>query len=316
MLKRTLMALVATMALGVGTAWADYPERPITIIVGFPPGGNVDIAARQAQPFMEKYLGGSIAVVNKPGAGGAIAYTEAANAKPDGYTLVMLSFPGNWTQLFGGNPRYGVDSYDYIGLLTDEPFSIFVHAESPFKSLKDMVDAAKADPGSITLAGAGSGSSPHLGALLFQKASDAPITWVPMQGSANMQTAVLGKHVTGGVTTVSVSVKMQSEGQARVLGLMAGERWEEAPDTPTFNEQGFPVEWSASRGLAGPAGLPDDVKAKLVDAVKKTFDDPEFKALAKRDKQIIRYLGPDAFRTYAENQYKMLEAIWATDPWR
>lgn len=317
MLKRVLMTLAATtLALGAGTAAADYPERPITLIVGFPAGGNVDIAARQAQPFMEKYLGGSVAVVNKPGAGGAIAYTEAANAKPDGYTLVMLSFPGNWTQLFGAEQRYGVDSYDYIGLLTDEPFSLFVHADSPFKSLKDVVEASKADPGSVTIAGAGAGSSPHLGAVLFQRVAGIQLTWVPMQGSANMRTAVLGQHVNGGVTSVSVSVPMQTEGQARVLGLMSADRWDEAPNTPTFAEQGFPVEWGASRGVAGPAGLPADVKAKLVDAVRKTFDDPEFKAFAKRDKQIIRYLGPDAFKVYAQNQYKMLDEMWKAEPWR
>lgn len=316
MLKRTLTALIATGLLWAAPAAADYPERPITLLVGFPAGGNVDIAARQAQPFMEKYLGGSIAVVNRPGAGGAIAYTEAANAKPDGYTLIMLSFPGNWTQLFGTEARYGVDSYDYIGLLTDEPFSIFVNAESRFKSLKDLVEASKADPGSVTLAGAGAGSSPHLGALAFQEAADIELTWVPMQGSANMRTAVLGKHVDGGVTTVSVSVPMQTEGQARVLGLMAEDRWDEAPDVPTFTEQGYAVEWSASRGVAGPAGLPDDVKAKLVEAVKKTFEDPEFKRLAKRDKQIIRYLGPAEFERYAQKQYDMLDSMWKQNPWR
>lgn len=319
MLNRLFAAVVATgaiWAIGAGQAAAEYPERPIQIIVGFPAGGNVDIAARQAQPFMEKYLGGSIAVVNKPGAGGALAYAEVANAKPDGYTLVMLSFPGNWTQLFGTEQRYTVDSYDYIGLLTDEPFSIFVHADSRFKTLKDMVEASKADPGSVTLAGAGAGSSPHLGALAFQKAAGIKVTWVPMQGSANMRTAVLGQHVDGGVTTVSVSVPMQTEGQARVLGLMAEERWDEAPDVQTFAEQGYPAEWSASRGVAGPAGLPEDVKAKLVEAVKKTYEDPEFQALAKRDKQIIRYLGPADFEKYARNQYNMLDEMWKESPWR
>ena len=184
-----------------------------------------------------------------------------------------------------------------------------MHADSRFKTLKDMVEASKADPGSVTLAGAGAGSSPHLGALAFQKAAGIKVTWVPMQGSANMRTAVLGQHVDGGVTTVSVSVPMQTEGQARVLGLMAEERWDEAPDVQTFAEQGYPAEWSASRGVAGPAGLPEDVKAKLVEAVKKTYEDPEFQALAKRDKQIIRYLGPDDFEKYARNQYNMLDEM-------
>lgn len=317
--KRVFAALAAALLPIVGfaaPAAAAYPERPITLLVGFPAGGNVDIAARQAQPFMEKYLGGSIAVVNKGGAGGAIAYTEAAHAKPDGYTLVMLSFPGVFTQLFGSEQRYDVNSYEYIGLLTDEPFSIFVHADSRFKSLKDMVAAMKAEPGSVTLAGAGAASSPHLGALAFQQMAGGKLTWVPMQGSANMRTAVLGKHVDGGVTTVSVSVPMQTEGQARVLGLMATERWDEAPDVPTFEEQGLAVEWSASRGVGAPKGIPEDVAAKLEEAVRNTFDDPEFKALAKRDKQIIRYLNRANFQKYAEAQYKMLDDMWKAQPWR
>jgi len=319
MLKRTIagFAAAALAATGfAGVAVADYPERPITVLVGFPPGGNVDIAARQAQPFLEKYLGGSIAVVNKPGAAGALAYTEAANAKPDGYTLVMLSLPGVFTVLFGAEPRYSVDSYEYIGMLTDEPYSIFVKSDSRFKTLQDMIEASKANPGSVTIAGAGSGSAPHIGALAFEKIAGIKVTWVPMQGSANMRTGVLGGHVDGGLTSVSVSVPLHAEGQARVLGLMGSDRWDEAPNIPTFAEQGAGVEWSASRGLGAPKGTPEDILVKLEDAVRKTYDDPEFKALAKRDKMILRYLDREGFKRFAQQQYSMLNDMWTADPWR
>ncbi|MEX2642764.1 MAG: tripartite tricarboxylate transporter substrate binding protein [Acetobacterales bacterium] len=319
MFKRTItgLAIAALAAAGcVTSASAAYPERPITVLIGFPPGGNVDIAARQAQPFMEKYLGGSIAVVNKPGAAGALAYTEAANAKPDGYTLVMLSLPGVFTVLFGGEPRYSVDSFDYIGLLTDEPYSIFVNANSRFKTLKDLIDASKADPGSVTIAGAGTGSAPHIGALAFEKAAGIKLTWVPMQGAANMRTGVLGGHVDGGLTSVSVSVPLHTEGQARTLGLMGAERWSEAPNIPTMAEQGAAVEWSASRGFGAPKGTPEDILVKLEDAVRKTYNDPEFQRLAKRDKMILRHLDRAGFKKFAESQYNLLDSMWKEDPWR
>lgn len=310
-------ALAAATVLAAAGPAAAYPDRPITLLVGFPAGGNVDIAARQVQPFLEKYLGGArIAVVNKPGAAGALMNTELANAAPDGYTLGMLSFPGVFTLLFGAEARYGVDSFEYVANITDEPFTIFVNNDTPYQSLKDIVEAATARPGEITLAGAGAGSAPHVGVMAFERMTGAKFNWVPMQGAANMRTAVLGGHVDGGVTTVSVSVVLDDEKQARTLGMFADERWDKAPDLQTAKENGWDFAWSASRGIAAPKGTPEAILAKLEDAIRQIHADPEFQALAERDRQILRFLDREAFRSFAEAQYDMLAELWAAAPWK
>lgn len=319
MLRRAFSALAAALLVAVGvtgSAVAAYPERPVTILVGFPPGGNVDITVRHAQPFLEKYVGGRITVVNKPGAAGALAYTELAEAEPDGYTLAMTSLPGALATQFGTTRRYDVDSFEHIANFTEEPFTIFVRPDSPFKSLKDIMDAAKANPGTVTLAGAGIGSSPHVGLMLLESLSGAKFNWVPMQGSAPMRTAVMGGHVDGGLTSVSVSMIMHVEGQVRVLGIKAEERWNLVPDVPTFKEEGYDIVWTASRGLWAPKGTPADIVAKWAEASRKTVEDPAFREIVERERILMHFLGSEDYQKYAENQNNMLRELWATQPWR
>lgn len=312
------LAAAALAAVGAfaGPAAADYPEQPITVLAGFPPGGNVDITIRHAQPFLEKYLGGTIVVVNKPGAAAALAYTELKNSAPDGYTLAMTSLPGGLGTQFGTERRYDVEDFEWIANFTEEAFTFFVHPDSPFKTLEDMLEAARADPGKITLAGAGSFGSPHLGLLAFQRLADVEFTWVPMQGSAPMRTAVLGQHVDGGVTSVSVSAVMHVEKQVRILGMMADERWDYIPEVPTTKELGYPLVWTASRGLKAPAGTPREIVDKIAEASRKTIEDPEFQKIVEREGLMTKYLGPDEYRKYVEAQNNVLKEMWAAHPWR
>ncbi len=314
----TRLALAAFVATGAyaAPAAAEYPEKPITVIIGFPPGGNVDITLRHAQPFLEKYLGTSLVVVSKPGAAAALAYTELANSPPDGYTIAMTSLPGGLGTQFGTERRYDVDSFEWIANFTEEPFTFFVHPDSPLQTMEDMMEAARQDPGGISLAGSGSFGSPHLGLLVFQDLYDVEFTWVPMQGSAPMRTAVLGQHVDGGLTSVSVSAIMHVEGQVRVLGMMAPERWDLLPDVPTMAELGYPINWTASRGLKAPAGTPPEIIDKLAEASRKTMEDPEFLAILERERLLPKYLGPADYRKYVEEQNNMLKALWEKKPWR
>lgn len=315
-IARIATAALAALGLYALPAAAEYPERPINVLVGFPPGGNVDITIRNAQPFLEKYLGGQIVVVNKPGAAAALAYTEAANAKPDGYTLAMTSLPGGLATQFGTERRYDVDSFEWIANFTEEPFTFFVQPDSPFKTMQDMLDAAKANPGKITLAGAGSFGSPHLGLLAFERLAGVKFTWVPMQGSAPMRTAVLGGHVDGGLTSTSVSMIMHVEKQVRVLGTMSNERWDLVPDVPTTAEIGYPIEWTASRGLKAPKGTPRDIIAKIEEASRKTLEDPAFIKTMEKERVMLRFIGYDGYQKYVENQNDMLKQMWADNPWR
>jgi tripartite-type tricarboxylate transporter receptor subunit TctC len=310
-------ALVAAVAVSA-PARAEYPERTINLLLGFPAGGNIDIAARQAQPFLEKYLGNGakIAVINRDGAAGAVMNTELAAAKPDGYTVGLLSSPGLWTVLFGANFKYSPDSYDYFGTLVNEPYTIFVHWDSPYQSLKDLVAAAKAQPGTINISAAGTASAPHLGLMAFENVAKAKFNYVAVKGAADMLTGVMGKHFVGGVTTVTSVMPRHEEKQLRVLGLMAEKRWDLAPQIPTFKDEGFDHVWGATRGFGGPKGLPKDVYDKWHAAVKKTFDDPEFKKLSERDRQMIEYMDGKAFEANSKKQYANLEAMWKADPWK
>jgi len=243
-MRRRFLAVAATIAAAgfiagmaaPAAAQSSYPERPITMLLGFPPGGNIDIAARLSAPFLEKYLGNNarIAVVNKPGAAGVVMLNDLAAARPDGYTVGLLSLPGMVTSMLDSRPRYNTDSFVYFGALTDEPYTLFVATNGPYKSLAELAAAARANPGGITLGASGVGSAPHLALIQWQRVSGLRFNYAPFPGIAQGVTAVQGGHIIGGISTVSLTVRMHKENTARILGIMSEERWNRADDVPTF----------------------------------------------------------------------------------
>lgn len=312
-----LLASAAVLLAGQA-AWAqsDYPTRSIEIMVGFSPGGNLDTLARAAQPFLEEYLDGAeISVVNVPGAGGTVMNQRLANAEPDGYTLGLLSMPGVVTVLFGGDADYEIDDYEYSGTFTFEPHSVMMGADTPYETGEDLLEAAREAPGTITIGGAGVGSAAHLAVKSLERAADVSFNFIPAQGAAEMTNQVLGGHIAGGVTTISGSYSYHQEGQARVLGVLANERVEVAPDIPTFAEFGAEVEWGALRGIAAPAGTPQEIVDKLTDAVRQTLEDPEFQEIAARNQMILEFRDGAGFRASVEEIFASLEEMWAEEPW-
>lgn len=312
-----LLASVAMVFAGQAVwAQSDYPDRPIEIMVGFSPGGNLDTLARAAQPFLEEYLGGAeIAVVNVPGAGGAVMNQRLANAEPDGYTLGLLSMPGVVTVLFGGDADYEIDDYEYSGTFTFEPHSVMVGTDTPYQTGEDLLQAAREAPGTVTIGGAGIGSAAHLAVKSLERAADVSFNFIPAQGAAEMTNQVLGGHIAGGVTTISGSYSYHQEEQARVLGVLANERVEVAPDIPTFAEFGAEVEWGALRGIAAPAGTPQEIMDQLTEAVRQTLEDPEFQEIAARNQMILEFRDGEGFRASVEDIYANLEEMWAEEPW-
>ncbi len=189
--RRTILAVsLATPAVA--------QERPVQLLVGFAPGGNIDLAARMAAPFLERHLGlGPVIVVNKPGASGMIMLNEMAGMAGDGRTAGLVSFPALVTPLYDNRPQYRTDSFAYVGLLTDEPYTIVVSPQAPWRDLGAMVAEAKARPEDIAVAGVGVGGAPHLALLGFERAADCRFTWVPTLGAGQAMQLMQGGHVAG-----------------------------------------------------------------------------------------------------------------------
>ncbi|WP_244458132.1 tripartite tricarboxylate transporter substrate binding protein [Roseomonas fluvialis] len=305
-------------ALALPALAARAQDRPIQIYVGFAPGGNIDLAARMAAPFLERHLGGGtqIIVVNKPGAGGMLMLNDVAAAAPDGRHVALVSFPALVTALYDNTPRYRVDSFAYVGLLTDEPYTVFVGTDTPYRSLRDLVEAARAQPEAINIAGAGVGSAPHLALMAIERAAGVRFTWVPTQGAGQAMQLVQGGHVAGSISTVSLTVRAHIQGTLRVVAIMERDRWDKAPDLPTGVEQGVDVLVGSARGFALPVATPAPILARWEEAVRRTANDPEFRALAERDFLIVRHMDRPTMTRFVEDQARAYGDIWRSSPWR
>jgi tripartite-type tricarboxylate transporter receptor subunit TctC len=313
--RRALLALpLATPALA---SPALAQERSVQLLVGFAAGGNIDLAARMAQPFLERHLGlGPLIVVNKPGAGGMIMLNEMLGVPADGRTAALVSFPAVVTALYDNTPRYRTDSFAYVGLLTDEPYTIAVGPQAPWRTLGELVAEARRRPEEISMAGVGVGGAPHLALMAFERAAGVRFTWIPTQGAGQAMQLMQGGHVAGAVSTVSLTVRAHNDGQMRVLALLEAQRWERAPDLPTAIEQGFPALAGSARGFALPAATPAPMQRRWEDAVRATAEDPAFRALADRDYLIVRHMDQAAMTRFVTEQADAFGALWRSAPWR
>ncbi|MCC7347849.1 MAG: tripartite tricarboxylate transporter substrate binding protein [Variibacter sp.] len=292
-------------------------ERPIQLMVGAGPGGPFDIAARSAAPFLEKHLGGvPIVVVNRAGAGGVVMFNEVAAAAPDGRTVALVGMPGFITALFDGAPRYRVESFAYPGMLTDEPYTLFVGSGTPYRTLADLIAAARAQPETLTIAGTGIGSAPHLTLLQFERVAGVRFTWVPTQGAGQALQLVQGGHVVGSISTVSGTVRLHAQGALRILGLAEPRRWDRAPDLPTLAEQGVEMVAGSARGFAIPAATPEPMIRRWESAIQRTAEDPEFRAQAERDFIVVRHKAREETTRFVQAEAARYGEMWRQTPWK
>jgi tripartite-type tricarboxylate transporter receptor subunit TctC len=191
MLKRlTGLMVVATAVALVGTpAKAVYPEKPINLIVPFAPGGGTDLTARTFTPFLEKQLNSEVVIVNRPGAGGQIGATEIAFSEPDGYTIGFMNVPFTLTKPFERESRYTVDSFEPLGNMVFDNSVLAAPPDSPFNSLKDVVEYAKAHPKQLTVASAGIGSNTHIDLMMFEQIAGIEMVHVPFEGGGASRNA-------------------------------------------------------------------------------------------------------------------------------
>lgn len=310
-------ALLVTAA--AAPARADYPDKPIEMIVAFAPGGGTDVAARSIARYMEKYLGAGarIGVVNKPGAGGEIGWTAVAQAKPDGYTIGFINAPAINALVVEGKTKFKMGDLQPIANLVYDPGVLVVPKSSAYASLKDLVDAAKKASTPLVIGTSGaSGSSEHIALLNFQRLAGAKFTPAFFGGTAPVRQAVLGGHVPAATMNLSEALQIAREGNIKVIGVMSAERSPYLPDAPTFREGGYDVVVGASRGIAAPKGIPADILAKLEKAIDQALKDPEYLDAAKKAEIPLQYLASAEFKAFLDRATTDLEATWKATPWK
>ena len=308
-------AIAGALALSGTAAWAEYPEKPIEVIVGYSAGGGTDVMARTAAPFIEKYLGegASLVVKNMPGASGQIGVTEAANADPDGYTLGTFNLPGMMARTIDREADYDRDSFTYLANVVNDPNVIVTSKRSGLDTLDKLLEEAKANPGAITVGMSSLGGDDHFALIKLQNTTETEFTIVPFKGSAPARTALLGGHVAMGILNISEVAEFRDE--LNVLGVATTQRSPFAPDLPTFQEQGLDLVNGSMRGFIAPAGLPDDVQAKLLDAFSQLETDEEFLAAMEATANPVEVVTGEDFRALTSDLYDLAKEVWDATPW-
>ena len=304
----TAVALVSTLG-SVGASAQQYPTRPINMIVAFPAGGSTDIGARVVAGIAEKIIGQPIVVVNRGGAGGQVGWTELARAKPDGYTIGFLNLPATNTTILDPERQaiFNEGSFTPIANQVLDPGVIWVAANSPFKTLKDLLDAAKAKPGTMRAATTGILSDDHLAILMVEEVNPGVnFRIVHLLGGAAQMKETLGGNIDVSFDNVGGIVPQVKSGQVRALAVMDTERSKFLPDVPTTKELGKPTVISSStRGIGGPKGMDPAVVKKLQDVFSQAMKDPEHvKRLEEAGLAIKVMVGAEYEKYYAETHEK------------
>jgi tripartite-type tricarboxylate transporter receptor subunit TctC len=277
-MMRLLLAVVAALGLVCSAHALDYPNKPVRMMVGWAPGGITDVAARiVAQKLTDKWHQ-QVFVENKSGASGMIADAAAARAEPDGYTLLLASSPEVTTTPFiqKSADKYFVNDFVPVTLVSVNPLVILAAPNSPYKSVQDVIAAAKAKPGTISYSSPGIGTAPHLAAILFEQATQTKLQHVPYRGGGPAAVAVAGGEVPIGFNAMAGAAPLVKGGRLKVLGVATPKRIALEPNWPTVSEQGVPnFDYTVWTGLFVQKGVPKEIVEKLRADVQQLLEAPD-----------------------------------------
>ena len=313
-MKRTLLAAACAAAFcglaATGALAQDFPSKPIQMIVPFPPGGVADLTGRPTALAMEKVLKQPVLVVNRPGAGGATGTAQVAKAAPDGYTLLMgLSsvsiFPVS-DRINGKTPAYEMRELAPVALVSSDPTVLVVRGDGPYKTVKDLIEAAKANPGKINYSSSGVYGTLHVAMEIFANAAGVKLFHVPYQGGGPAVTALLGGQVEALASGPSAAIGQIKAGKMRALASWGDKRLPSMPEVPTFKELGLDAEFYIWSGVFAPAGTPAPVMQRLRDAVRQAVNDPEFKATMAKIETPVSYLDAPEFAKFWDTDARRL----------
>jgi len=307
----TIIGAVAALALSAAAAssQSDFPTRPIQLMVAFPPGGSTDIGARVAAALAEKIVGQPIVVVNKGGAGGQIGWTELARQKPDGYYIGFINLPATNTVILDPERKAILTEKDFTPIINQvlDPGVIWVRADSPYKTVQDLLDAAKKAPSTIRAATTGILSDDHLAILMTEEAVPGAIfRIVHLDGGATQFKEIMAGNIDVAYDNVGSIVPRVKSGEVRALAVMDDVRSKFLPDVPTMKEIGYPTVISSStRGIAGPKDMPAPIVNKLRDVLQKAMADPEHvKKLEDQGLAIKVMVGDEYAKYFADTHAK------------
>jgi tripartite-type tricarboxylate transporter receptor subunit TctC len=319
-MKRLAMPIVAVVAAGslMMGVWAQSAfaaflagGRTITLTVGNTAGGSTDLGARILAAGLEKQLESPVRVTNKPGASGQVALAEVAQSKPDGYTLIATVFYSTITTYLDPARKavYNRQSFAPVANYNTEPYLVVVKADSRLKTVKELVDAAKVNPGAMKAGIPGILSGGHIGSAMWGKMAGMQFAEVQFPGAGDVVTALLGGHVDIAFLGSGALLSHFKGGLVRVLAIMDQSESEFYPGVKTLRSQGYGVEAASTYGVAAPAGTPKQIVDTLADAVKKAMGADDIKKRMDELGRTPRYLGPAAYAAYWQEMETLLKPL-------
>ena len=305
-------AALSTGALPTGAFAQDaYPSRAVTVINPFPPGGAADVVARPLAAVLEPILKQPVVIDTKAGAAGAVGAQVAASAKPDGYTLLMhiVSISGfaEVDRVYGRPVKFTNDDFIPIARFIADPMALLVNDQVPYKTLKELVEAAKAKPDTLLYSSSGLHGALHLPTALFLKAADIKMKHLPTNGGGPALTALIGNNAQVLVSSFAAANAQIKAGKARALASFGAKRDPNHPDVPTMKELGYDIEFYLWVGLFAPKGTPAPVVDRLRAEVRKAVAVEKFESAMKNLGQDVAYLDAPDFKKFWDADAKRVE---------
>lgn len=308
MKRRTLLTAAGASALAGFAVAQSYPNRPIKYICPWPAGGSTDVVMRSLADSAGKALGQTVVVENKPGAGGMLGAIEMLNARPDGYTLCQIPQGAFRIPHMQKVAFDTLRDFTWIACLTGYTFGLVVQADSPIKSIKDLVDYARANPGKFTYGSTGTGTSPHLAVEEFAQKAGITLNHVPFKGNADNMQALLGGHVMAASDATGWGPHVDA-GRLRLLATYGSKRTKRWSQVPTLNELGFETVSDSPFGVCGPKNMDPAVVRVIHDAFRKTLDDPAVMATFDKYDQTVIYKNTEDYTRFARDSFLAEKAL-------
>ena len=306
------LSLIASVAAGQ-SPHPDYPDHPVTMIVPFPPGGVADITARPVAEALTRMLKQPVIVENKAGAGGGIGMSYVAKAKPDGYTLLMalssISIIPEADGILGRAPMYLLNQLVPVARFTADPTVLAVRADSPWKNVGDLIEAAKKAPGNIPYGSSGNYGTMHVPMEMFTAVAGIKLLHVPYTGAGPAVVGLLAGNVDAISSGPSTVIGHVRAGKLRVLASWGEVRHPALPEVPTFKELGYNIQFSQWTGLFVPAGTADAVIARLREAARAAAQDEMIRSIFARIETPLQYLDAPEFAKFWSNDARILADV-------